>query len=113
MKKQLCHLFSHHIDLNHNRYSKKVCGYAACYIILEKYDTYLGKLIEPYVHEGSICKYIHYSVAEQVGLFLVMEFSPEMCSGQVKDNMSISDPIGFILFMASGIDELPIGFKET
>lgn len=73
----------------------------------------LGKLIEPYVHEGSTCKYIHCRVAEQVGSFLVMEFSPEICSGQVKDNMSISVPIGFVLFMASGIDELSIGFKEA
>ncbi len=71
----------------------------------------LGELIKPYLHEGNICTYIHCLSAEQNGSFLEMQISPDACSGKVLDKMSISVPIGFVLFMASGINKLPIGFS--
>ncbi|KAF3983164.1 MAG: hypothetical protein HFP81_08235 [Methylococcales symbiont of Hymedesmia sp. n. MRB-2018] len=82
-----------------------------CGVLLNE-DAYkiLGKVLEPYVKEGSIGKYIYCNTAQQNGYFLDMTFKPEMCDGSIEDEMRISVPLTYVEFIVSGDGSLPIGF---
>lgn len=89
--------------------NKAVCG------VLLNAQAYavLGEALRPYIKEGPIGKYIYCRTAQQIGSFLDMTFSPEMCDGSVKDEMRISIPLQYVEFIASAEGSLPIGFNPT
>jgi hypothetical protein len=86
-----------------------VCG------VLLTEDAYeiLGEAIAPYVSEGAIGKYIYCKSAQQNGSFLDMIFSPGMAKGSNSGDIRISIPIGFVRFIASSDERLPIGFSPN
>ena len=73
----------------------------------------LGKAIEPYMHEGSIGKFIECAMAVQNGNFIDMTFDPSHTNGSVKDRMIVSVPLHFVKFMVTGAKTLPIGFAQS
>ena len=88
---------------------ESVCGV----LLNEQAYKEVGKALSPYVKEGPIGKYIYCRSAAQIGSFLDMTFSPEMCDGSVKEEMRISIPLRYVEFIASGEGSLPIGFNPT
>lgn len=86
-----------------------VCGV----LLVDEAYSFLGEAIAPYVKEGRIGKFIYCMSAVQNGSFVDMTFKPEQCDGSVKDIMTISIPVQFVKFMASGRKSLPLGFVST
>ena len=84
--------------------SKYVCGV----ILSQNAYSLLCEPLKPYLRTGPVGKYIYCKSAQQNGSFLDIKFSPEMHDGV--EEMLISIPIGFVLFIASAAKSLPIGF---
>ena len=84
-----------------------VCGI----LLFDSAFAELGKVIEPYVREGSIGKYIYCAHAVQNGNFVDMTFEPEHANGRIGERMLISVPVQFVKFMATGATALSIGFS--
>ena len=89
--------------------TKTVCGV----LLYENAYKELGDAIKPYVSTGPIGKYIYCKCAKQNGSFLDMTFTPDMCDETVMVDMLISIPLHFVKFMASGSENLPIGFGSN
>lgn len=83
-----------------------------CGVLLdEQAYSYIGEAIVPYVKEGRIGKYIYCTSAIQNGSFVDMLFKPEQCDESIKSVMTISIPLHLVKFMATGKNELPLGFS--
>lgn len=78
-------------------------------------DAYakLGDVIAPYVKEGRFGKYLYCTSAVQNGSFVDMTFKPEQCDCSIKESITISIPLHFVKFMATGHESLPVGFSST
>lgn len=97
------------LGLSMKRTSKTSCGVV---LFPEAYAA-LDALLGSYVRESrSIGKYIYCSSAEQNGAFIDMKFAPEDCDGKIASRMTISVPAHFVMFMASGEIEKPLGFTS-
>jgi hypothetical protein len=86
-----------------------VCGV----LLVEEAYSFLGEALAPYVKEGRIGKYIYCTSAVQSGSFIDMTFKPEQCDGSVTEIMTISIPLHFVKFMATGRKSLPLGFAPA
>lgn len=86
-----------------------VCGV----LLAEEAYSFLGEAITPYVKTGPIGKFIYCTSAIQNGSFVDMTFRPEQCDGSIKDIMTISVPLHFVKFMATGRKSLPLGFSPA
>ena len=91
------------------RATDTVCGV----LLFEDAYAKLGEAITPYVKEGRIGKFIYCTSAIQNGSFVDMTFSPEQCDISNADPMTISVPLHFVKFMATGHKSLPIGFSSA
>jgi len=80
-------------------------------LLYDEAFTDLETALKPYVHEGSIGKYIYCQKAEDDGIFLRLTISPEQVTNRIKDTMQILIPLRYVKFIASASSNKSLGFE--
>lgn len=72
----------------------------------------LGKVIEPYFHDGNVGKYIYCRNLVHIGNFVELTITPSQVSDRIKNELIIQIPYTYVKFITYGseADQKIIGF---